>query len=109
MFPRLLLAALLALAVVHIVLALGRQRGPGRVRSGAPDSWAPFWIAGFFASAWAAGFASGLAGATMIYLRLGGRESWATSVGQAVAVWLFVEIALRRLLAVPLPAGALFG
>jgi putative tricarboxylic transport membrane protein len=66
------------------------------------------WILGFFVAIWLLGFSVGFALMAFLYMKVGGREKWSTSLivtgcGVAVFYGLFVEA-----LNIPFPRGLLF-
>ncbi|MGH7832737.1 MAG: tripartite tricarboxylate transporter permease [Candidatus Binatia bacterium] len=48
------------------------------------------WILGFFLALWLLGFPLGIPLATFIYLKLGARESWLTSIVVTAGAWAFI-------------------
>jgi putative tricarboxylic transport membrane protein len=65
------------------------------------------WIVGMLAAIWLVGFAAATLLTTFLYLRLGARERWATSLVLSLAGFVFVYGLFERALGVPFPPGAL--
>jgi hypothetical protein len=66
------------------------------------------WILGMFAAIWLLGFAAATFATTLLYLRLGARERWPTSVALSLGGLAFVYGLFERVLGVPFPPGAVF-
>jgi hypothetical protein len=67
------------------------------------------WIVGMFVAIWLLGFAGATPLTTFLYLKLGARERWTTSLGLSLAGFVFVYGLFERALGVPFPTGALLG
>lgn len=63
------------------------------------------WVVGMFAAIWLLGFAAATLLTTFLYLKLGARERWATSLVLSLAAFLFVYGLFQRALGVPFPPG----
>jgi TctA family transporter len=66
------------------------------------------WIVGFFLAIWMVGFVVASALATFLYLKLGAREKWPTTLALSAACWLFFYGLFDYTLQLPFPQGALF-
>jgi Tripartite tricarboxylate transporter TctB family len=65
------------------------------------------WIVGFFLAIWFLGFPIASAIATLLYLKFGGGERWATSLALALVAWAFFYGMFDYALKLPFPEGAL--
>ncbi len=65
------------------------------------------WILVFFAAAWSFGFVAGLPLAILIFLKIGCRERWTTSIFMASGAWAFIMGGFVMLLHFPFPEGQL--
>jgi hypothetical protein len=65
------------------------------------------WILGMFGAVWLVGFAGATLLTTFLYLKLGARERWTTSLALSLAGFAFVYGLFERTLAVPFPPGVL--
>ncbi|HEX5216630.1 MAG TPA: tripartite tricarboxylate transporter permease [Vicinamibacterales bacterium] len=65
------------------------------------------WLLAFIACVWALGFVVGAPLAVLTYFVLGTRERWTVAILSSAAIFVFLYAILVRLLAVPLPLGAL--
>jgi TctA family transporter len=66
------------------------------------------WIAGYVVAVWALGFTPGGTLATLLALKLGGRERWPITLAITAGVWAFIYLLFVRALHVPFPPGELF-
>jgi TctA family transporter len=119
LFPWAVAVPMLFLAIAQVVRDLaGRGEDPDR----GPDEAAPGvlpavarrrtaqiagWIVGMFAAIWLVGFAIATPVTTFLYLKLGAREPWATSLGLSLGGFAFVYGLFERALGVPFPPGSL--
>jgi hypothetical protein len=60
-----------------------------------------------FVAIWLVGFAGATLLTTFLYLKLGARERWATSLALSLGGFIFVHGLFERTLGVPFPPGAL--
>src|SRR5262249_51441842 len=65
------------------------------------------WIVGMFVAIWLVGFSGATLLTTFLYLKLGARERWATSLALSLGGSLFVYGLFDRALGVPFPTGSL--
>jgi TctA family transporter len=65
------------------------------------------WIVGMFAAIWFVGFAGATLVTTFLYLKVGARERWATSLALSLGGFAFVYGLFERTLGVPFPPGTL--
>jgi len=65
------------------------------------------WLLAFIACVWALGFVVGAPLAVLTYFIVGTRERWTFALLSSAAMFVFLYAILVRLLAVPLPLGAL--
>jgi putative tricarboxylic transport membrane protein len=65
------------------------------------------WIIGMFVAVWLVGFAGATLVTTFLYLKLGARERWVTSLALSLGGFVFVYGLFERALGVPFPPGSL--
>jgi putative tricarboxylic transport membrane protein len=65
------------------------------------------WTAGFFIAIWLFGFSVAVPLATILYLKIAGREKWPITLALAFGAWLFFYVLFDRGLNVPFPDPAL--
>jgi TctA family transporter len=121
LFPWAVTVPALFLAIVQLARELsgrGSEPGPGPAEgagarlSPAVARWRTAeigaWILGMFVAIWLIGFAGATLLVTFLYLKLGAREGWKTSVALSLGGFAFVYGLFERTLAVPFPPGVLF-
>jgi TctA family transporter len=65
------------------------------------------WTVGFFIAIWLCGFSVAVPLATILYLKIAGREKWPITLAVAFGAWLFFYVLFDRGLNVPFPDPAL--
>ena len=65
------------------------------------------WTVGFFIAIWLCGFSVAVPLATILYLKIAGREKWPITIAVAFGAWLFFYVLFDRGLHVPFPDPAL--
>jgi putative tricarboxylic transport membrane protein len=117
LFPWAVTVPLLALALLQFALDLAGRRDdpdPAGAEGDVPSAVArrrtmeiAAWILGMFVAIWLVGFAAATLLTTFLYLKLGAREAWATSLGMSLGGFAFVYGLFERALGVPFPPGSL--
>jgi heme/copper-type cytochrome/quinol oxidase subunit 2 len=118
LFPRVIGIPGLALALV--VLGLETRKLAGQaigVATAAPEIRLAQhrtlimlgWLALFFIVIWLLGFIAAAPVMTFLYLKIGAREKWRTSILLALLSWLFFYGLFDWAIQLPFPAGALYG
>jgi TctA family transporter len=120
LFPWAVTVPALLLAILQLGRDLtesGSEPGPGPAEAGRTRLSAAAarrrtveiaaWILGMFGAVWLVGFAGATLLTTFLYLKLGARERWTTSLALSLAGFAFVYGLFERTLAVPFPPGVL--
>ncbi len=66
------------------------------------------WTIGFFIGIWLFGFSVASPLCTFIYLKMGARERWSSTLILTAAAWILVYVFFQSILRVPFPEGQLF-
>ena len=119
LFPRVI--GIPGLALSFVVFALEAQKLVSQTIAGAPAMAFPEiklaqrrtlvmlgWLALFFVMIWLLGFIAAAPVMTFLYLKVGAREKWGTSIALALLSWLFFYGLFVWAIQLPFPAGALF-
>jgi len=115
LFPWIITAVALALAIAHLLAELARRRGTASARpndASAPDTADErrrtvaicAWILGMYVAIWVLGFSLASLLMTLLYLKTA-RERWPLSVALSLAGSAFVFGLFERGLGVPFPPG----
>ena len=119
LFPWAVTVPVLILAIIQFVRDLTGRREDSDIRpvEAAPDmspavarrrtAEIAAWILGMFVAIWLAGFAGATLLTTFLYLKLGARERWVTSLALSLGGFVFVYGLFERALGVPFPPGSL--
>jgi len=119
LFPWAVIGPALLLAIVQFGRDLsghgdGPDTGPTGAAPAVPSAVArrrtaeiSAWIVGMLVAIWLVGFAGATLLTTFLYLKLGARERWATSLALSLGGFVFVHGLFERALGVPFPPGAL--
>jgi TctA family transporter len=115
LFPWVIGIPALALTIVQFFMDVsGRTRFKAPDDSGVGAELAPevvkqrttniaLWTVGFFIAIWLLGFAVAVPLATILYLKIAGREKWPITIAVAFGAWLFFFVLFERGLHVPFP------
>jgi hypothetical protein len=124
LFPRLVTATGVVLALLHLVQGLLRLRRPAPApdsgdadpddveyifRTAGPRRWASAlgWVAAFFVLLFLAGLYVTAPVFSVLYLRFAGRRRWIFSAIYAIVIAVVLYVAFELALGVPTPAGLL--
>ena len=66
------------------------------------------WLVGFFLGIWVLGFIYSAPVMTFLYLKLGAKENWTTSVALGVISWVFFYGLFYYAIQLPFPSGVIF-